>query len=198
MQATISIASEAQAAEILALYRPFVNGTIVSFELAAPGLDEMRQRITTNLKKWPWLVCELDGQLAGYVYATKHRDRAAYQWAVDVSAYVHPQYQRAGIGRALYISLFSLLRLQGFYNAYAGIALPNPASVGLHEAVGFRQVGIYRQVGYKLGGWHDVGWWQRQLQPPAGQPLTPLDFNDLPASAARQAALEAGLPLLSR
>lgn len=196
MTASITLATEVHAETILAIYRPYVTDSIVSFELEPPTLEEMQTRISTTLKKWPWLVCEKDGQVIGYVYATKHRERLAYQWAVDVSAYIAPNFKRSGIGRALYTSLFALLRLQGFYNAYAGIALPNPASVGLHEAVGFKPVGVYEQVGYKRGGWHSVGWWQLRLQPLLGNPCTPIDFNDLPRNGEYEVALQAGLPLL--
>ncbi len=145
---------------IHAIYIPFVVNTPVSFELVPPTEQEMRQRIEQTLQTHPWLVCEEQGEILGYAYASQHRTRQAYQWSVDVSAYVHEQWHGKGIGKALYTSLFALLRLQGFYNVYAGIALPNPASVALHEAMGMSQVGIYPQVGYKLGEWHDVGWWQ--------------------------------------
>ena len=194
--AIIRVATEADAEAILAIYRPYVTEASVSFELESPTLDEMRQRITNTLQKWPWLVCEKDGQVAGYVYASKHRDRAAYQWGVDVTAYVNPHFQRGGLGRGLYASLFALLRWQGFYNAYAGITLPNPASVGLHEAVGFKPVGVYERVGFKLGDWHDVGWWQLRLQPLKDNPPPPIAFSELPDDEQRQTALAAGLPLL--
>ena len=169
--ASIRLASEEDAAQIAAIYSPFVSHTPISFELEPPTADHMRQRIGSTLQRFPWLVCEINGQIAGYVYAGAHRDRAAYQWSADVAVYVHEQRRRSGVARALYTSLFELLKLQGFFNAYAGITLPNPASVGLHEAVGFQPVGIYRHVGYKLGAWHDVGWWQLALQ--TGTPAEP-------------------------
>src|SRR5262249_49535543 len=130
-----------------------------------PTVEEMRRRIVDLLPHWPWLVCEQEGKILGYVYASQHRSRAAYRWSTDVSVYIDEQFHRLGIGRGLYSSLFAILTLQGFYNAYAGITLPNPASVGLHEALGFQAVGVYRAVGFKLGAWHDVGWWQLVLYP---------------------------------
>jgi L-amino acid N-acyltransferase YncA len=139
---------------------------------------------------------EHHGEVLGYAYASAHRTRAAYQWSVDVSVYVQAQVQRSGVGCALYSSLFKLLTLQGFYNAYAGITLPNPGSVGLHESLGFRPVGMYRAVGYKLGAWHDVGWWQLTLQAPTLSPEPLKDCRTLPASPEWQAALATGLPLL--
>ncbi len=184
------------AQDILAIYTPIVLHTAISFELQPPTLDEMRRRITSTLTQYPWLVCEKEGKPLGYVYASSHRSRAAYQWAVDVSAYIHPEARRMGVGRALYHSLFNLLRLQGYYQAFAGIALPNPGSVGLHEAMGFEPIGVYRSVGYKLGAWHDVGWWQLTLQPLVSAPALPLPLEAILHSDAWQENLISGLPQL--
>src|SRR5262249_51171207 len=128
--------------------------------------------------------------------ARRPREGAASQWSVDVAVYVREGRRRSGTGRALYTSLFQALVLQGFYNAYAGITLPNPASVGLHEALGFQPVGVYRQVGYKCGAWHDVGWWQLALQPPLGQPQPPKCIPELRDTIEFASALAAGLPFL--
>ena len=152
------------------IYDPVVARTAISFELDPPGPVEMKRRIVTALAFAPWLVEERDGVVRGYAYASKHRERAAYQWSVDVAVYVDEEHRRSGVGKALYGKLFRLLRLQGFYTAQAGVTLPNAASVGLHESLGFRPVGVYRGVGYKLGGWRDVGWWQLELRDRAGEP----------------------------
>jgi phosphinothricin acetyltransferase len=175
--ATIRLARADDAAQIAAIYRPYVVEAATSFELEAPGAADMASRIQSVLAHAPWLVCADagdDGDVLGYAYASRHRDRAAYQWSVDVAVYVGIDHQRRGVGRALYGSLFALLRLQGFYVAHAGITLPNPGSVGLHEALGFRPVGVYRAVGWKLGSWHDVGWWQLPLQERPAAPAPPL------------------------
>jgi phosphinothricin acetyltransferase len=156
-----------------AIYAPIVAGTIISFELEPPSVDEMRRRIAYTLPSLPWLV-HLDeaGALNGYVYASKHRERAAYQWSVDVSAYVRADTRGQGVGARLYRALFDELVALGYCQAFAGITLPNAPSIALHESVGFRPLGVYRKAGYKLGAWHDVGWWQRELQDvPAPQPL---------------------------
>lgn len=151
---------------IAAIYAPVVEGTVISFELSAPSADEMRDRIVRTLERLPWIVSENSaGEVNGYAYASRHRERAAYQWAVDTTAYVREDSRCGGIGRALYEALFEQLAGLGYFHAFAGIALPNVASVALHEAVGFRPIGIYRNVGFKLGAWHDVGWWQRGLRP---------------------------------
>ena len=164
---SIRVAVPDDAAAIHRIYAPIVAGTVISFELDVPTVDEMRSRIVATLARFPWLVSvDDDGAVDGYVYASRHRERAAYQWSVDVSAYVREDARGRGIGKRLYLRLFDELAALGYFNAFAGIALPNASSIALHESVGFKFVGIYRAVGYKLGAWHDVSWWQRPLQPP--------------------------------
>jgi L-amino acid N-acyltransferase YncA len=174
---TIRTAHPDDAAAVQAIYAPLVRDSCISFELEPPSVEQMRDRIVSTLPVLPWLVQVADsGQLQGYVYASRHRERAAYQWAVDVSAYVHVSSRGQGVAGRLYRNLFEQLRALGYCQAFAGIALPNAASVALHESVGFQPLGVYRQVGFKLGAWHDVGWWQHTLQSPA-QPLPPRRFE---------------------
>lgn len=137
----IRLATKDDAEQVAAIYAPFVTSSAVSFEIVPPTPDEMSRRIRETVPTHPWLVCERKGLVLGYAYASGHRARAAYKWSVDVSAYIHEHARRSGVGTALYTSLFSVLVLQGFYNAYAGITLPNPASVALHEFLGFQIVG---------------------------------------------------------
>lgn len=162
-------ATESDAAELLAIYRPFVETTAVSFETVAPTVQEFTARIAKALSGWQWLVAERGGHCVGYAYASTHRERRAYRWSVEVSAYVHPQHHRQGVGRALYAPLFDDLARKGFCNAYAGIALPNEGSVALHRSVGFQPIGVFPHVGRKFGHWHDVAWLHRALRdaPPA-------------------------------
>lgn len=197
MTGQIRLVTEADAAALAAIYEPYVRETIISFELTPPTEADMRERIQKTVLSHPWLVYETgDGVVAGYAYASKHRERAAYQWSVDVSAYVHPAYHRRGIGRGLYAALFAILPLQGFVNAYAGIALPNEASVGLHRAMGFQAVGVYRHVGYKFDKWHDVSWWGLTLQTPPDAPTAPRALAEVVNSAAWVDALREGLGLI--
>jgi L-amino acid N-acyltransferase YncA len=193
MPLCIRLATESDAGQIQAIYAPFCSSTPVSFELEPPTVEEMRFRIAKILEQFPWLVCEGDGEILGYVYASRHRERPAYQWSVDVTVYVAEQHRRKGLGHALYTSLFEILRLQGFYHAYAGITLPNAGSIGLHEAMGFQPVGVYRAVGFKCGGWHDVGWWQLELQPLAASPEAPRDIQTVRECSQWQVALMTGL-----
>src|SRR5262245_19449441 len=192
---TVSIrqALVTDAPQIAAIYAPFCKETPVSFEVVAPTPEEMAQRIHKITERMPWLVLEEAGEIAGYVYASPHRERFAYQWSVDVAAYVSADFRRRGVGRALYTSLFRLLVLQGYFTAYAGITLPNPASVGLHEAMGFQPVGVYREVGYKMGAWHDVAWHHFALQPKQAEPATPRSLQEVLASPEGREALNSGL-----
>jgi L-amino acid N-acyltransferase YncA len=163
MVAHIRLATESDAGSVAGIYRPAVEESAISFEIAAPAGEEMARRMRDTLVSYPWLVCDLDGRAAGYAYAAQHSVRNAYRWSVNTSVYIDRRCWRLGIGRGLYRSLFAILAAQGYFNAYAGIALPNPASVSLHESMGFEPIGVYRRVGYKFGGWRDVGWWQRLL-----------------------------------
>lgn len=165
------------AARIATIYAPFCEETTVSFETLAPTPEEIARRIERVTARYPWLVWTPDGEVTGYAYASPHRERAAYQWSVDVAIYLDAAHRGRGGGRLLYTELFRQLRERGYYSAYAGIALPNQASIGLHEAMGFTLVGVYHKVGYKMGAWHDVAWYELELQNKGGEPI-PIDrFN---------------------
>src|SRR5688572_16818999 len=194
MTPRIRLVEAADAEAIAAIYRPVVESTTISFETVPPDRDEIARRIADTLVSHPWLVCEIGGRVAGYAYATTHRARAAYQWSVDTSVYVDAAWRRSGVGRGLYQSLFAILAAQGFFNAFAGIALPNAASVALHEAVGFEPLGIYRRVGFKLGAWHDVGWWQLTLRAQDASPDAPLPLAMLRLRGDWPSLLAAGEP----
>ncbi len=163
--------SDAQA--VRAIYAPFVSDDATSFEMVVPDPAEMQRRIEAQRDRYPWLVFERDHTILGYAYASAHRARQAYQWCAEVSVYVHPRAHRCGVGRALYTALFDLLRRQGYVNAYAGITLPNPSSVGLHESLGFKPIGVYRRVGFKFDRWHDVAWLHLRLREDPGPPADP-------------------------
>ena len=186
----IRLATPTDAAAIAEIYRPAVTDRATSFEIDPPGAEEIATRIESCLARLPWLVAEEDGVVVGYAYASPHRSRAAYQWSVDVSAYVSESVHRRGVGRSLYDALFRILALQGFRNAYAGITVPNEASERFHRALGFGTVGVYRGVGYKLGRWHDVLWLERALAP--GDVTPPVPTIDL-ALLARSPLLDAAI-----
>jgi L-amino acid N-acyltransferase YncA len=160
------------AAACAAIYAPYVESSPISFEEQAPNGAEMAARIERTQATHPWLVAERGGEVVAFAYSYPHRERPAYRWAVDVSVYVGAEQRGQGHGRALYEALFGLLRRQGVRTACAGITLPNEASVGLHEALGFERAATFRRIGWKEGAWRDVGWWQLQLgaaDDPAGE-----------------------------
>ncbi len=161
------------AAACAAIYGPFVRDTVISFEEQVPDERELRRRIELTSRTHPWLVAEDGGETIAFAYGGPHRERAAYRWATDVTVYVSPDHHRRGVGRSLYEELLSQLTAQGFHVACAGITLPNAASVGLHRALGFSEVGVYRRIGFKFGAWHDVAWLQRDLRAPDGPPAEP-------------------------
>lgn len=150
-------------AALAAIYGPHVENSWVSFETEAPDAAEMARRIAEYGQSHAWLVAERGGAILGYAYASPHRTRAAYATSADIAIYIADHARGQGAGRALYAALFDRLRARSIHAVFAGIALPNPASIALHEAMGMVPVGIYREVGWKLGGWRDVGWWQRLL-----------------------------------
>jgi L-amino acid N-acyltransferase YncA len=165
---TVREATQADAAACAAIYAPYVTDTAVSFEEVPPSAAEMAERIGAAVS---WLVLEDAGRVVGYAYAAPFHPRAAYRWACEVSVYLERGSARRGGGRALYEALLARLRDRGFLVAIAGMTLPNPASEGLHRALGFEPVGTYRRIGYKRGAWHDVAWTQKVLaaggEPPA-------------------------------
>ena len=154
----IRTASCADAVVLREIYRPYVETTAISFELEVPTVAEFEQRIEAALQGWSWLVAEVDSEPVGYAYGTAHRARQAYRYSVETSAYVHENHQRRGIARLLYTRLIDELRARGFGNAYAGITLPNDASVAFHRSIGFEPIGVFPKVGRKFGRWHDVAW----------------------------------------
>lgn len=192
----IRLASEQDAAAIAAIYRPAVESTAISFETEPPDELQMRRRIGETLQTHPWLVCERDEAVAGFAYASRHRVRSAYRWSVDTAVYMDATHRRRGVAHGMYVSLFAILAAQGFVNAYAGIALPNAASVALHERVGFTPIGVYRNVGYKLGAWHDVGWWERALRPHDAAPPRIQRLADIQGRPEWDAWLAAGLVVM--
>jgi phosphinothricin acetyltransferase len=172
---SLRLATPADTAGCLAIYRPIVEQSSTSFEVEAPTEQEFGARIHAGTRTWPWLVAvDSENHVAGYAYASKHRERSAYQWCVEVSAYVDPALHRSGLGRRLYEKLFACLRAQGFQNAYAGVALPNDASLAFHRSMGFGEVGVYEDIGFKLGAWQSVNWLHKRLcETSAGDPQSP-------------------------
>jgi phosphinothricin acetyltransferase len=175
---SIRVAEAADGAACAEIYRPIVETTWISFETEPPDAVEMAQRIEALLLGFPWLVAEEDGVVLGFVYAGAHKVRSAYRWSVDVTVYLAERARGKGLGRRLYGALLEILRGQGYRSAFGGIALPNDASIGLHEAMGFRRLGTFERVGYKFGDWRDVGWWRLGLDDTDAPPGEPIPFSE--------------------
>jgi L-amino acid N-acyltransferase YncA len=172
----LRLATPADGAAVAAVYGPYVTASVVSFEAEAPSAAEMAGRIERTVARTPWIVAEVDGSVRAYAYGTRHRERAAYDWTVETTVYVDEGFLRRGLGRAAMEAVHRVLRLQGAHLAVAGITLPNPGSVGLHLALGYRHVGAFEAIGYKFGAWHGVDWYALELgpRPDIPAPLVPL------------------------
>ena len=179
MSNIIRVATKDDAAGMLAIYSPFILNSGITQETEVPSVDDFQKRIISNLEERPWLVCEVDGQVAGYAYAGKHRERKGYQWCTEPSVYISEKYFGLGVAEALYTALFDILKLQGYVNAYAVITLPNERSIAFHKKFGFEYLTTYKKIGYKLGQWHDVGWMQYEVNLHKEGPADPIKFSEI-------------------
>jgi phosphinothricin acetyltransferase len=191
VKSRIRLATPADAPAVCRIYGPFC-ATPVTFEEVAPDESEMERRIGQVTGQYPWLVCESGGAVVGYAYAAAHRERAAYRWTVEVAAYVAANCRGCGVGGALYTTLIGLLTAQGYHRAFGLITLPNPASVELHESMGFTAKTVFQAAGFKCGEWRDVGWWERRLCPDSGKPTEPVSVRKLRDTSEWRAAIAAG------
>lgn len=164
---------------MLDIYKYYVENTAYSFEYEIPSVEEFQSRIAAVIPAFPWLVCELDNQIVGYAYAHKHRERTAYQWSPESTIYFDCHYHGKGLARILYEALFEMLKLQGFFNVYAGVLSTNENSCAFHKALGFEEIGLFRNIGYKLGEWHSNMWHQLHLAEHELEPATPIEFGSL-------------------
>ncbi|HFI0182852.1 TPA: N-acetyltransferase family protein [Streptococcus suis] len=151
------------AENLVAIYAPYVEKTAITFETQVPTVEDFENRIKKTMKKFPYLVAIEEGQIVGYAYASTYYARAAYDWTVELSVYVQKEARGKGVGTLLYTALEEELTARGFKNFLACIALPNPASIALHEKRGYEQVAHFKKVGYKFGTWHDIVWLQKSL-----------------------------------
>ncbi|WP_139650538.1 GNAT family N-acetyltransferase [Raoultibacter phocaeensis] len=182
---------------ILALYAPYVEDSPITFETEVPPLASFEARMADIVHQYPYLVAERSGAIVGYAYAHPIGERAAYAWNAELSVYLGPSSKGAGLGRALSTAVLDLLAIQGIRNVFSLITVPNEASVGLHEALGFNLMGVQRQAGFKCGAWHDVAWYQKQIGSFSGEPAPIVPFPALDAHAV-DALLERALPAQHR
>jgi L-amino acid N-acyltransferase YncA len=197
MNAIIRLAEKRDVPGILEIYSPFVLNTSVSFEEIVPDEDSFWERIQGIMAELPYLVCEINGRIAGYAYASGYRSRASYRWSKEVSVYIHPDYQRKRVAHALYTSLNEMVRYQGIADLLAIITMPNEPSVAFHEQFGYRKCGEFSKVGFKLGQWQNVGWFELFLQDESQAPKNPiLTLNEISGLPIFQEAIRKGLEKL--
>lgn len=181
--AVIRQVREEDFAGILRIYEPYVRETAITFEYEVPSPEEFARRIRTFSSRYPYLVCLLDGDLAGYAYAHRQLERAAYQWNAELSVYVERSRHRLGIGRALYSALMEILALQGVRNVCGLVTAPNRNSEALHEALGFARAGTWHRTGYKMGAWRDVALFEKTIGGYGDPPAPVVPVGELPAEA---------------
>lgn len=183
----ISVETDAEAC--LKVYEPYVLYTPITFDYQVPEVKEFRSKIQDTIIEYPWLVCLKNNQIEGYAYASRHRYKTAYQWSVESTIYLTEQLQGKGIGSILYKTLLALLKIQGFYNVYAGVTVPNKKSELLHSKLGFEELGIFKNIGFKTGAWHDVKWFYKILHEYKINPVLPLKMQDLINSEVYQSLI---------
>lgn len=179
MSVKIRFATQEDSVAILGIYESYIRDTAITFEYEVPSVSDFNTRIENIMRYFPWLVCEIDGEVAGYGYAFKHGERAAYQWSADLSIYINEKHHRKHIATALYTALIEMLKLQGYYTVFAGVTIPNPNSEAFHTSFGFQKVGVFNNVGYKLGEWRDVKWFAFTLSEYKKEPKPPVAFSDI-------------------
>ena len=182
----LRFASPEDVPALLAIYEHYIS-TVITFEYALPSQEEFARRVSSVSKEYPYLAAEENGVLLGYAYAHRIAERAAYGWGAELSVYLHPDAAGKGLGTRLYRALMELLRLQGVRTAYGLVASPNPASEGLHAALGFRVMGVQRKAGYKNGRWIDLLWFERAIASYDPDPAPLIPVSNLPQEAVRAA-----------
>lgn len=175
----IRFAKTEDAEVILGIYEEYIKNTAVTFEIEVPTIAAFRERMERIMGQFPWLVCEVDGVIAGYAYASKHGERAAYRWSADLSVYINEAYHRNHIATELYSAVIGLLQKQGYFTVYAGVSTPNPKSEAFHTAYGFRNLGEFKNVGYKLGEWRGVAWYELPIAEYVEEPAEPKKIGDI-------------------
>lgn len=179
MKKIIRFANFDDAANILKIYEKFIKETVVTFEIEVPSIESFQNRMKSIMDFYPWLVCEVDGEIAGYAYASKHGERAAYRWSSDLSVYIGEKFHRHHLGTDLYDEVIQYLKKQGFCTVYAAISTPNPKSQAFHESYGFKKIGEFKNVGHKMGKWLDVTWYDLQIAEYSENPQEPLSIQQI-------------------
>ena len=196
MEARIRFAREGDAARVLDVYRPYVERTAITFETEVPSLDAFAARVRDISSRFPYLLLEIDGALAGYAYAHRQAERAAFDWNAELSIYLAEGWTGRGLGAPLYALLMRLLEMQGYVNFYAVITGSNVGSVAFHERMGFTRCGLHERTGYKFGAWHDTVWLCRRAR--EGAPGAPCGVHELDGAAVAREIARAQAEICAR
>ena len=175
--------AQRDAAELLEIYRPYIEKTAITFETAVPGVKEYEKRIADIAAQFPYLVLEKDGEIIGYAYAHRQAERAAFDWNAELSIYLKEGFAGRGIGRPLYALLEELLRMQGYVNFFGVITGDNAVSIAMHEKMGYRKIAVHERTGWKFGMWHDTVWMHKRVREGAPQTIVPVHMLDREAVA---------------
>ena len=175
----VRMADTRDAQEMLDIYEPYVKDTAITFEYEPPTLEEFCGRIKRTLEKYPWLAAVDGGRIAGYSYVSPFKDRAAYDWAVETTIYIRPEYKGQGIGRLLYGKLEAILKEQHILNLNACIVFPHPESIAFHEKMGYKINAHFHKCGYKFDTWHDMIWMEKMLGEHPTQPMSILPVGEV-------------------
>ena len=179
MNHNIRLAKISDSENILKIYEPYVKNTVISFEIEIPTINDFSRRIYETTRKYPYIVYEIDKKIIGYAYASRHRERAAYTYNVDVSIYILPEFHGKGVADKLYNCLFGLLKELGYVNAYAAYTEPNIKSMKFHLKHGFTIIGTHHKTGYKFGQWHDSTWLEKTINEHSNNPKNILSINEI-------------------
>ena len=178
MNKTLRLATLDDAEKILAIYAKYIKNTTITFEVEVPTLEAFQTRMKNIMSFFPWIVAEIDGEIAGYAYASKHGERAAYGWSADLSVYIDEKFHRHHLGTDLYDELIDLLKKQGFCTVYAAISTPNPKSEAFHQSYGFHKIGEFKNVGHKMNQWLGVTWYDLQISDYVSNPQEPRHYEN--------------------
>lgn len=187
----IRFATIDDAEAILSVYAPYVLKTANTFEYVVPTVEEFTKRIKKISAHYPYLVCECFGEIVGYAYGSQHRERMGYSWCAESTIYLDEAYHRRGIARALYRVVFALMKEQGYHSVYVSILCANMPSIEFHKSMGFEEIGVFKNIGYKLGEWHSNNWMQLFLNEHGDEPGMPVGIGNVDAMFIRGVLAEA-------
>lgn len=165
--------------QVRKIYKKYIEETTITFEYDVPSIEVFKKRVLDICRTFPWLVYEVDKKVVGYAYASRYKERAAFSWDCELSVYIDEKFQHQGIGQKLYKALLSSVKLQGYFNIYALICVPNVGSESLHKSMGFEKEGHFSKIGYKFHQWLDLAQYVYRVDPPVNLNHFPIAFDEI-------------------